>query len=58
MQWEMGSATVTVAPFGVPPNGQRWRMVSPKGDVPGAGRVFGETPNTATGTVALPISTE
>ena len=56
MKSEMGSATVTVAPVGVPPTDQRCRMVSPNGDLPGAGRVFGETPNTATVTVALPIS--
>src|SRR5947209_7678232 len=32
MQLEMGSATVPVAPVGVPPTGQQWRMVLPNGD--------------------------
>src|SRR5687767_6643399 len=51
---QMGSATVPVAPVGVSPTGQgRW-MESLNGDPFGVERVFGETPNTATVTVALP----
>jgi len=53
----MGSATVPVAPVGVSPTGNRRSRESLNGGGFVGDHVFGETPNTATGTVALPIST-
>jgi len=52
----MGSAVVSAAPVGVPPTG---RPRSPKHTNEGGNQLrqlFGETPNRATGTLALPCS--
>ncbi len=51
------SATVPVAPVGVSPTGNGRSRQSLNRDSFGGGHVFGETPNTATETVALPILT-
>ncbi len=57
MRLKTGSATVPVAPVGVPPTGNGRSRQSLNRDSFGGGHVFGETPNTATETVALPILT-
>ncbi len=54
---KMGSATAPVAPVGVPPTGLELSLESLNGDLSDVGTVFGGTPNTATGTVALPNPT-
>src|SRR6266704_2147529 len=55
----MGSAVVSTAPVGVPPTGrQRSPQITsaPNGEWNLLHHLFGETPNRATGTVALPVS--
>ncbi len=55
----MGSAVVSTAPVGVPPTGrQRSPKLTnaPNGEWNLLHHLFGETPNRATGTVALPFS--
>src|SRR3989442_15718576 len=55
----MGSVVVSTAPVGVPPTGrQRSPQLTsaPNGEWNLLHHLFGETPNRATGTVALPVS--
>jgi len=55
----MGSAVVSTTPDGVPPTGrQRSPQLTsaPNGEWNLLHHMFGETPNRATGTVALPFS--
>ena len=55
----MGSAVVSTAPVGVPPTGRQRSpelTSAPNGEWNLLHHLFGETPNRATGTVALPFS--
>ena len=54
MQWKWGARPVPVAPVGVPPTGYRLCIMSLNGGTFEVGQVFGETPNTATGTGRAP----
>jgi hypothetical protein len=55
MQLKKGSATVSVAPVGVPPTGLVWGISSPRIR---CANVFGGTPKTAGGAPALPNAAE
>ena len=55
----MGSAVISTAPVGVPPTGRQHSpelINAPDGEWNRLHYLFGETPNGATGTVALPFS--
>src|SRR2546425_6794998 len=52
----MGSTVVSTAPAGVPPTGRHRSPTTPNGAWTLLHPLFGETPNRATGTVALPFS--
>jgi hypothetical protein len=54
MQWLLGSATVPVAVFGVPPKTLRARRCSAISQHRMRRRLAGETPTRGTGTVPLP----
>ena len=56
MQLKMGSAVVSTAPVGVPPTSWQHSPGAPNGEWNLPHPLFGETPNRATGTVALPFS--
>ena len=56
MQLNMGSAVVSTANAGVPPTNWQHSRGAPNGEWTLPHPLFGETPNRATGTVALPIS--
>ncbi len=57
MQSKMGSAAVSTALVGVSPTSwQHSRLAYPIGEWDLPHQLFGETPNTATGTVGLPFS--
>jgi hypothetical protein len=51
----MGSAVVSTAAVGVPPTLMQHRIGTPTGERILPAHLFGETPNRATGTVALPL---
>ena len=51
----MGSAVVSTAPVGVPPTAGSTFPNAPNGERNLLHQLFGETPNKATGTVALPF---
>ncbi|HEX3988880.1 MAG TPA: hypothetical protein VHZ30_05575, partial [Verrucomicrobiae bacterium] len=54
----VGSATVSVALAGVPPDNSMANSPTPNGEESDTERVFGGTPKTAVGTTALPKATE
>jgi hypothetical protein len=56
MQLQMGSAVVSTAAVGVPPTRRPQSPGAPIGEWNLPHHLFGETPNRATGTVALPFS--
>jgi len=57
MQLQMGSAVVSTAAVGVPPTLRQQSPWAPIGKWNLPSPLFGETPNRATGTVALPFPT-
>jgi len=56
MQLKMGSAVVSTALVGVPPTSRPHSPGALNGERKLPHQLFGETPNRATGTVALPFS--